>query len=294
MMRSMTGFARETRVFEWGTLTVEISTVNHRYQELSLRLPREMSALEGPVGGLIRSRLGRGKVRFSAEITWAPRYRTFTIDRDVLHGYYNQLASIAQDMGVGDNPSVTALLGLPGVIEAPSLDGTVEETVGGALDETVGGALDRLIDMREREGRHLAECVAEYLQSFEALLGRMALRWEERRDVALGEHRKKLSTLLGDCLTDLDRNRVAQEIAILADKWDISEEIVRSGGHIRQFRSIADGASSEGRKLDFLIQEMNREVNTMGSKTADEEFRWMVVEAKNLLEKIREQIQNVE
>ncbi|HCL79766.1 MAG TPA: YicC family protein, partial [Synergistaceae bacterium] len=129
MMRSMTGFARETRVFEWGTLTVEISTVNHRYQELSLRLPREMSALEGPVGGLIRSRLGRGKVRFSAEITWAPRYRTFTIDRDVLHGYYNQLASIAQDMGVGDNPSVTALLGLPGVIEAPSLDGTVEETV---------------------------------------------------------------------------------------------------------------------------------------------------------------------
>lgn len=295
MMRSMTGFARESRGFHWGTLTVELSSVNHRYQELSIRIPREMNSLEGAIASLLRAGLGRGKIRFSATIDWSPQYKTFTIDREVLGGYYNQLASVAKDLGIEDGPSFSSLLSLPGVMESAALADMVEETVGQALDEIAGAAIEKMVTMREEEGRHLGLSIAEYLGTFETLLGAtMRGHWEGIRESTLEEHRKKISTLLGEALTETDQTRIAQEVAILADKWDIAEEIVRSVSHIKQFRTIMDGTTSEGRKLDFLIQEMNREVNTMGSKIADVHFRWMVVEAKNLLEKIREQIQNVE
>ena len=179
-------------------------------------------------------------------------------------------------------------------MESAALADMVEETVGQALDDSRGGHR-KMVAMREEEGRHLALSIAEYLGTFETLLGAtMREHWEGIRESTLEEHRKKISTLLGEALTETDQTRIAQEVAILADKWDIAEEIVRSVSHIKQFRTIMDGTTSEGRKLDFLIQEMNREVNTMGSKIADVHFRWMVVEAKNLLEKIREQIQNVE
>lgn len=294
MIRSMTGFTRESRNFEWGTLTIEISSVNHRYQELTIRLPRELASFESAIGGLLRSGLGRGKVRFFAEISWAPMYRALAIDGDVLRNYYTQILSLSDELGTGQKPGLPSLLSLPGVLDSPSVLSMVEGQVGGALEEIVGTGITSLAGMREREGENLRRAVDGYLSSFESLVGSIEKYWTGKKEELFEELRKRVTLLLEGVTTEADQGRVAQELALMGDKWDISEEFVRSRSHCRQFRTILEGPSSEGRKLDFLIQEMNREVNTMGSKITDAELRWMVVEAKTLLEKIREQVQNVE
>ncbi|HPK06272.1 hypothetical protein SDC9_123136 [bioreactor metagenome] len=294
MIRSMTGFTRESRNFEWGTLTVEISSVNHRYQELSIRLPRELASFESTIGGLLRSGLGRGKIRFFAEITWAPRYRALAIDGDVLSNYYTQILSLSEKLGTGQKPGLQSLLSLPGVLDSPAVLSMVEGQAGGVLEEIVGTGIQNLAGMREKEGLNLGGAIEGYLGAFESLVDSIEEYWTGKKAGLFEELRKRVTLLLEGVTTEADQGRVAQELALMGDKWDISEEFVRSRSHCRQFRTILKGPSSEGRKLDFLIQEMNREVNTMGSKITDAELRWMVVEAKTLLEKIREQVQNVE
>jgi len=294
MIRSMTGFTREIRVFEWGTLTIELSSVNHRYQEISIRLPREMASFEPAVSGIIRSGLGRGKIRLHGEISWAPRFRAFVIDRDVLSGYYSQLLTLSGELGETSKPSLSSLLSLPGVMDSPPVLAMVEKEVGEALDDVIGSALGNLSGMREKEGGHLLEAITGYLDSFEEMISSVETYWNSKKSDLFEELRTRVTALLEGVTSEADQGRVAQELAIMGDKWDISEEFVRSGSHCSQFRSILAGHSSEGRKLDFLLQEMNREVNTMGSKITDADLRWMVVEAKTLLEKIREQVQNVE
>jgi len=170
----------------------------------------------------------------------------------------------------------------------------VEGQAGGALEEIVGAGIQNLAGMREKEGVNLRRAIEEYLDTFESLIDSIEKYWNGKKGELFDELRKRVTLLLEGVTTEADQGRVAQELALMGDKWDISEEFVRSRSHCRQFRAILKGPSSEGRKLDFLIQEMNREVNTMGSKITDAELRWMVVEAKTLLEKIREQVQNVE
>jgi uncharacterized protein (TIGR00255 family) len=290
----MTGFTRESMAFQWGTLTVEISSVNHRYQELSIRLPREMASFESEIGAIIRSGLGRGKIRFFAEINWAPSYRALTIDGEVLGNYYTQLLSLSKKLEALQKPAISSLLSLPGVLDSPSVLSLVESQVRDAIGEIVGTSVKRLAEMRQKEGENLRKAVDEYLSSFESLVGSIEEYWNRKKGELFEELRNRVTTLLEGATTEADQGRVAQELALMGDKWDISEEFVRSRSHCKQFRTIIEGPSSEGRKLDFLIQEMNREVNTMGSKITDAELRWLVVEAKTLLEKIREQIQNVE
>ena len=294
MMRSMTGFARETMGFQWGNLTLEISSVNHRYQELSLRLPREMASFESLMGGMLRSRLGRGKIRLHAEIAWAPQYRAVALDGSVLKDYYRQVREIAGELECGEAPQLSSLLSLPGVFDSPAVLSLVEREVGEALEDLLDKAAGGLREMREREGAHLQEALEEYLRQFENQVGAIETYWEGMKEQSLADLRERLNTLLSGISQEADQGRIAQEVVLMGDKWDISEEFVRSRSHIRQFRSVMAGKNSEGRKLDFLVQEMNREVNTMGSKITDANLRWMVVEAKTLLEKIREQVQNVE
>ncbi|MDD3688513.1 MAG: YicC family protein [Synergistaceae bacterium] len=294
MIRSMTGFTREIRAFEWGTLTIELSSVNHRYQEISIRMPREMASFESAISGMIRSGLGRGKIRLHGEISWAPRFRALVIDRDVLAGYYSQLLTLSGDLGETSRPSLSSLLSMPGVMDSPSVLAMVEKEVGEALEDVIGNALGSLSGMREKEGGHLLKAITGYLDSFEEMISSVETYWNSKKSDLFEELRTRVTVLLEGVTSEADQGRVAQELAIMGDKWDISEEFVRSKSHCSQFRSILAGPSSEGRKLDFLLQEMNREVNTMGSKITDADLRWMVVEAKTLLEKIREQVQNVE
>ncbi len=294
MIRSMTGFTRESKAFEWGTLTVEISSVNSRYQEITLRLPRELASFESAASALLRSGLGRGKIRLSGEINWAPRFRAVVIDRDVLGEYHNQLRKLADELGEDHAPGLSSLLSLPGVLDSPSALSLVERDAGKALEEIIRTSITNLSAMRRQEGDHLAGVMKGYLGAFSEGIETLEVYWKSRKETVLEETRSRVTALLEGVSCDTDQGRVMQEIVLLGDKWDISEEFDRSKSHIQQFRSIMEGKISEGRKLDFLLQEMNREVNTMGSKITDADLRWKVVDLKTLLEKIREQVQNVE
>jgi len=155
-------------------------------------------------------------------------------------------------------------------------------------------AVDALMEMKKSEGEKLWTAVEDGLKELERLSAVLSERWETASEEALSSLKSRIEKVMERYCLSIDQNRIAQEISILADKWDVSEELARLAGHVSKFKEIASGRESEGRKLDFLIQEMNREVNTMGSKASDAEFRWMIVEAKSCLERIREQIQNVE
>ncbi|MDR1048455.1 MAG: YicC family protein [Synergistaceae bacterium] len=286
MFLSMTGFGRAARVFPWGTVTFEITSVNHRYQEISVRLPREIASLESRVSLLLRGALKRGKVRLGVDIEWSDARGTAKVDEEALASYYTQVRGLAERL-FAPPPRLTDFLSLPGVCDAQR---ACEEADWDALTLEAAGAL---LEMKRSEGAKLEEAVRLELAEFERLTGALSARWNVAAPEALESLRTRTEKVMERFGLDVDPNRAAQEVSLLADKWDVSEELARLSAHIGKFREIA-GGGSEGRKLDFLVQEMNREVNTMGSKVGDAEFRWGVVEAKSSLERIREQIQNIE
>ncbi|MDI9369970.1 MAG: YicC family protein [Synergistaceae bacterium] len=294
MIRSMTGFTRESGVYDWGTMILELSSVNHRYQEISPRLPRELASFEPVVTNRLRQGTGRGKMRCTVELHWAAQYRTASLDTELLSNYHEQLSELAATLGNSAPPSLDSLLTLPGVFDSPSRSDRLEEMIRTAMEELLDRAVVNLLEMREVEGANLLAAIEEYLASLGDLVDSLETAWTAKKEEVMNETRARIASLLEGVSLDVDQNRIAQEIVILSDKWDISEEFVRAKSHLGQFKTILNGKESEGRKLDFLLQEMNREVNTIGSKIADAELRWMVVEAKAILEKIREQVQNVE
>jgi uncharacterized protein (TIGR00255 family) len=160
--------------------------------------------------------------------------------------------------------------------------------------DLVSEAVNNLMEMKRSEGEKLRAAAEGDLKELERLTGALSERWATASSEALEALKNRIEKVMERFNLELDQNRIAQEISLLADKWDVSEELARLTGHISKFKEIASGLESEGRKLFFLVLEMNWEVNTMGSKTNDAEFRWMVVEAKSCLERIREQLQNVE
>ncbi|MDR2176393.1 MAG: YicC family protein [Synergistaceae bacterium] len=292
MFLSMTGFGRASRNFPWGTAAFEITSVNHRYQESAIRLPKELASLESRIAASLRSALRRGKVRFSAEIAWAPGFNAAKLNEDAIFSYCTQLKGLSDRLGIPAAADLASLLVLPGVCDFPNAPGEGEDEE--VWDALLGEAVSALMEMKKSEGAKLAEAVESDLAEFARLVGLLSARWDIAAPEALDALKIRVEKVMERFGADIDPNRAAQEVSLLADKWDVSEELTRLSAHIAKFREIASGKESEGRKLDFLIQEMNREVNTMGSKVNDAEFRWMVVEAKSCLERIREQIQNVE
>lgn len=296
MFLSMTGFGRAGHTFPWGTVTFEIVSVNHRYQEINVRLPREIASLESRIVSSLRSALKRGKIRLSADISWANEYKTVKVDTDVLCSYYTQLQDLSGQLNAPSVSDLTAFLSLPGVCDSPRIaceydgDSDSEKIWDILLADTIGA----MMEMKQSEGAKLQTVVDMELTEFERLVGALSERWNVASTAALEAQRGRIEKIMERFELEIDQNRIAQEISLLADRWDVSEELARLGAHIAKFGEISTAKESEGRKLDFLIQEMNREVNTMGSKVGDTEFRWMVVDAKSCLERIREQIQNVE
>jgi uncharacterized protein (TIGR00255 family) len=293
MFLSMTGFGRASSVFSWGTVSFEITSVNHRYQEISVRLPKEIFSLESVITASLRSLLKRGKIRLSADIEWAAEFKIAKIDTEALRSYYDQLQGVIADLNAPP-ADLTVLLTLPGVCDSSRLRGESAGETDDLWKNLVLDTVNALMEMKRSEGEKLRAVVDEDLKELERLVGALSERWDSVSSEALSGLEARIRKVMERFNMELDQNRIAQEISLLADKWDVSEELARLAGHISKFKEIASGRESEGRKLDFLIQEMNREVNTMGSKTGDAEFRWMVVEAKSCLERIREQIQNVE
>lgn len=294
MYVSMTGFGTASEERPWGTASVALSSVNHRYQEISVRLPREISSFEAWFHRRLRGLFRRGKVTARVEITWSAAASALALNKEAMTAYYREISSMRDAMGAERDISLDALVNLPGV-----LDMSPRAAFGGDdAEDFMSGLLDRAAenwnDMRRKEGAHLKEAVGLHLNETERLMKHVEDAWAGARDAAFEAVAERLKNALASAGISPDESRFAQEAVIFADKWDISEEIARISSHVAKFREIGEEGEAEGRKLDFLAQEMNREANTINSKITSADIRWIMVEVRSAIERIREQVQNLE
>ncbi len=295
MYISMTGFSRTQIQRPWGTLNLELSSVNHRYQEITVKLPRDFAGWEPWFHQKLRSAFRRGKVQARVEVFWAQDFKKARLNREIFDSYCNELISLKEELGQENELQLERIITLPGVLELPTVGEDdeiykLEETFTELIEKGVSGWQE----MRALEGGHLREEVLLHLENIEKLVARIAARWQIARDGAFTAVRARISETLEKLGGNLEENRFLQEVTIMADKWDVAEELARLKSHIEKFRLTGEENLSSGRKLDFLTQEINREINTLDSKVADSEIRWLAVEAKSELEMVREQIQNLE
>lgn len=294
MFISMTGFGSKSYSFTWGTVKFEISSVNHKYQDFTVRLPRELMSLENRILSILRNNIPRGKVKLSAEITWNPGAKIPALDNDSLRVFINQVRTIAKRNSLDTAKDITSFLMIPGVLDVSANVAEEEARQNPEIwDKLTLEAIDALQEMRKTEGGKLHEKVSDDLSKLESIIETLKERWKIASGEAIEGLRTRIENVMEHYNLEIDEARIAQEVALMSDRWDVSEETARLEAHTGKFRKVMDEDSC-GKKLDFLIQEMNREINTMGSKVNDSDFRWGVVEAKTCIERMREQIQNIE
>ncbi len=298
MPKSMTGYGRAQRLSDGRDVLVEIRAVNHRYYEFSARLPRTCMYLEEKLKSFLNGKIARGKVEVSVTITRPDgKDAQIAVNRSVAEGYVNALRMLNEEMGengglwLSDDITLSSLLRLPDVFTVTK-EQDDENAVWAIVSEAAAEALESFLSMRKAEGERLANDLLGKLSGLESMLKKI-----EAIEPGVAESYRqkllaKLTELLGD--TNIDEQRILTETAIFAEKTAIDEETVRLHSHIAQFRTLIASDEPVGRKLDFLVQEMNREVNTIGSKAQDLSITRLVVDMKSEIEKIREQIQNIE
>ena len=294
MYVSMTGFSRYQSQSRWGAVSLELSSVNHRYQDITVRLPREFASMEPWFHQQLRKLFRRGKLQLRMELLWSQEYKKSSLNMEVLRAYCAELTALRKELGLSTEIAVEQLTALPGVAETPVARQDEEEAPEAVFEEILKQTAALWQKMRETEGAHLREAVLLDVVALDKLVTSIEEKWQPTRDAAFEAMKTRMSETLEKMGQNLDEGRYMQEIVILNDKWDVSEEIARLKSHIKKFRATGEEKESSGRKLDFIVQEMNREVNTLDSKIADAEIRWLAVEAKACLERIREQIQNIE
>lgn len=291
---SMTGYGRGEARSARSALTVEARSLNHRFLETSLKLPRPLAAHEPELRRLVQGRVARGRVDVTVSVRRAagaaPAMRT---DLALGQEYARQARALADATGLPAALTVADLLRLPGVVSLEEAAPDAEDGESAVLLKTAADdALDELCRMRQAEGAALARELGAHLDALGA--------WVSETDRALpaaltriqGRLRERVEALLGE--TPADPGRLAQEVAILATRTDVAEELARLASHLEQFRALLRDGGAVGRQLDFLAQELHREVNTVASKVDDAELVAGVLEARTLIERIREQVQNVE
>jgi len=297
---SMTGYAQARGEQNGWAIRVSVKSVNHRFLDVRFRLPEGFDVYELRLRQIVREKIHRGHVDVNLNVqpgTAAP----VQVNRDLLHAYARSAEELRQQMQGSAALDVVSLLRLPGVIGglAPPLPETDEEQdqLGQALDACLREALTKLDDMRHAEGRHLAE----ELRSRVARIGEQTERVRELARALTPAFARRLQTRLNELLngTGIEPARLAQEAALLAERSDISEELDRLRSHLQQFAKLLDGTGELGKKLDFLLQEMHREANTMLSKTPGVESEALAITGLSLeiraeIEKLREQVQNIE
>ena len=290
--RSMTGFGRGEASADGRTWVAEVRTVNHRFLDQRVVLPRLYGALEEPVKKLVAASLDRGRVdcTFSLQgmTTSQPQ---LVVNDSVARQYHRCLRQLIGDYGLRPEIGLADMLTLRDVItlEEPRPD---MEAEWGLIRTALTSALRECDRMREEEGRAMQVDLLDRLGKFEAIVARITDRLPELLALRQAELRQRVGRLLDG--VDLDPVRLAQETAILADKSDVTEEVIRLGSHIAQFRAFLASDEPVGRRLDFLLQEFLREVNTLSSKIANADIAHLGVEMKNEIEKLREQVQNIE
>jgi uncharacterized protein (TIGR00255 family) len=293
MPSSMTGFGRATARAGATEATVEVRSVNGRFAEVTVRAPRALAEHEAALQAAARERLERGNITVNVTLSRSAAAGPLRVDADAAHARGDLLRALRSAAGVPDAPiTVADLLAGPDVLTAASADDAAERAE--ALDAAraaLDGALDALDAMRRREGDALVDDLRVRCDLIETRVAAV----EARAPARVADARARLAERLAEMLDDdrLDRARLETEIALLADKLDVTEETVRLRSHLAQFRAALDADETVGRRLTFLSQEINREVNTIGSKANDAEITALSVAMKEDLEKIREQVQNL-
>lgn len=292
MVSSMTGFGKCTELINGREITVEIKSVNHRYFEFSARVPRAYGFLEEKLKSFVQKRVARGKVEIGVFIVNIETSDTkICANEEVAKGYIEALRSLCEPLGVTDDIRLSSVARFPDVFSV-----TREETDEDQLWIDVASVAEKAVaafsEMRLQEGQNLKNDLSNRLVTIETLVSKV----EERSPERVREYRERLYQKISEVLqnTAIDESRIVTEAAIFADKIAVDEETVRLRSHIGQFREILELDEPIGRKLDFLIQEFNREANTIGSKCQDAEGARVVVDIKSEIEKIREQVQNIE
>jgi TIGR00255 family protein len=293
MAKSMTGFGIGEFKDQYYNLSVECRTINHKYLDINPRIPRKLSFLEDKLRFLIKDHLGRGRVDIFVKFETVTSVGSQLVyDAELAKQYYHILKNIKSDFGLEEPISPVDIAKFPDVVKITEAEDD-EEILWNMLSDAANKALENLCNMRIMEGKKLEKDILARAD----LLERSVCDLEKYTDTIEKEYKDKLYARISELLDDpkvVDEYRLAQEVAIYADKSNITEEIVRFKSHINQLRDTVTADESVGRKMDFLIQEMNREVNTMGSKSSDVSIANLVINMKAELEKIREQVQNIE
>ena len=289
---SMTGYGSAKGSVEGQEITVELKSVNNRYLDCSVRLPRNFLFAEDTVKQAVSAGVSRGKVDvFVSAQTSQDSGTVVSVNEELARGYRDAVARIAETLGLESGLNAFSLARFPDVltVERRELD---KDKAAAALSEITAKAVEEFNAMREREGERLRRDMLGKLETIEGLVSVV----EERSPQTVKEYRERLEARLRDILADrsLDEQRVITEAAIFADRTAVDEETVRLRSHIAQFRTMLEEGSPIGRKMDFLVQEFNRESNTIGSKCSDASLAKVVVDLNSEIEKIREQLQNVE
>lgn len=287
----MTGHGHGSYSSDGMSLSVEIRTVNSRYIKINVRCGETYQALEPQIEELVRKKVRRGTIQVNVKIDRKSDVGSYSVNEAILNNY---LESIQKLNSTGQAVAVENLLGLPGVIEESTDRKQLVEEHWPAIEATIQSALEHLDEMRTAEGESMridllknCELIDTYLQNVEVQAPKVAQQYQARLV-------EKLNQMLNESGAEFEPRDVIKEVGVFADRSDVSEEIVRLRTHIEQFRKVVQGSESQGRRLDFLTQEMFRETNTIGSKANDAAIAQNVVEIKTAIERIREMVQNIE
>ena len=292
MIKSMTGYGRALQTVDGYDILVEMKSVNHRYLEFTARVPRAYSYLEEKLKSFLQQKAGRGKVEVSVSIYAVDGTDAqVEVNRTLLKGYVDALRSAGKELGLTDDLPLSAASRFGDIFNVRKAVEDADEIWGRVLP-VAEEALDGFLAMREAEGKQLKADIQSRLE----IIGQFVSQVEERSPQTVEEYRarltKKMQEVLGD--SSIDEARILTEAAIYADRIAVDEETVRLRSHLAQIGEMLDSGEAVGRKLDFIVQELNRETNTIGSKAQDLEIARIVVEMKAQIEKIREQVQNIE
>ena len=292
MIRSMTGFGREHKVIDGREYLVEIRSVNSRYYEFTAKLPRQYMYLEEKLKTLLKEKISRGKVEVSLSVYNIKGKETaVTVNDLVVENYVTAMREAGEKFGLKDDLSLNSIFKMTDAFNVVRED-VDEEEIWLAVKETAEGALDKFVKMRETEGEKMKADILEKLSNIEAMIEKVC----EYSPETVKAYRERLMAKMTEILENkqIDEQRILLEAGIFAEKIAVDEETVRLKSHFEQFRKMLDTEELVGRKLDFLVQELNRETNTIGSKAQDLRITRIVVDVKSEIEKIREQIQNIE
>lgn len=296
MIHSMTGFGRASgalspRFF----VAVTVKSVNHRFLEASVRLPEYLWELEPMLRALASETFSRGKVDVSIRVqrTQQPDY-SVRINQQIANAVVPQLKTIADELGLGHTFSGSDLLRVPDLLQVEPVDNEVTEEERDALAGLTRAAFEQLVAMRKREGEALHTDIVSRVATIRRLQESLASHREEIRSELLANYQQRVQEIAAQANVEVGQERIAQEVVLMVEKGDIAEELTRLSHHLEQTEKAISGKEPAGKKLDFLSQEMLREINTMGSKSRAASIRTLVVELKTEVERIREQVQNVE